>query len=837
MGGFRSHHLVMLRLVVGVLAGVGLGSTARANQQEDLNSLLPPSFGSSAYQAPNFDRCYGNMALGLAQGLMTQNQAFSDPEYSSVFRNMSLETPCETSSGVMDASRLSCPLVQTSGDFDESKWKRLVEQNKSSQKAHACELMKLEMVKAQVECLNGEWDRLTQMVDGVSKSYSDNIGKMGTDIGKLNEIIGARQYQLTETQKLLGGDPDAGTPGLMRMKQQTLERISELNKTVTDFAEQVTALEEQEKGYLEMKRGRELQLARECFDQRMVAGMTCGDRPVSAKEYFLCAMADFSKDRDDEASRQAERRTVQLKAILDRIFGEEPASGGGSGQPSGGGRTAGVLSVSDIESRFGPALNALGSFPVRKKGATPIPVRGAVLQAVNVCYSRAASDVGREEKLASRGIGQAKVQKDLFAKRVDTVETEIRLKAGDHFAGVLRSMTGMHIPLQWDDACKAPKTGAVRVECLRKLQGVMQGLMSGNVKESKMKMQIRSNSDSVPPIILECNGLDGCITKAQNIVSQAQAEVGKIRNVKASYVQKGNQATIDFTKKIAKDLSGQSKGMADRLNSIKRALASLGSRDPIRARPVPNESFQFGDPPPDGDGLIQTPSSPLNLIGSQMTPPLIDLGGGQLDGALAGMAEVRTRLNQDIRDSSEVAGRLDSLKSECQFGQIADMVENYEDTLARWNELGCQYQSSVCNESELEKLAKNYEAISNIGTDSERLGNILSGIDSKALCSLDFEDLSKKKDCDMLTIAVDECEKLMNLTTDRSNFECTDPRSNGKISYSKLLSQKGQACSNLGEIRIGPAGTCRALATQLGKSAKSIGSAVKRMEKSSEEAF
>jgi hypothetical protein len=194
-----------------------------------------------------------------------------------------------------------------------------------------------------------------------------------------------------------------------------------------------------------------------------------------------------------------------------------------------------------------------------------------------------------------------------------------------------------------------------------------------NTPSFAMNITIKGN-DAATTFNVACSGIDGCVGKLQQASTALVREQKRIDTFKADYIGKSFRATEQFTQQLRQALSPQSEALRNQLKSMNAALATLGVEDMVEIDDVRGADLEQ-DEREEFAGLPKVPESILDLIGSKMTPPLLNVAGDNYSKALAGISQASNALKDKESKLAQLKTRLGPLAEKCRSEDLEERVE------------------------------------------------------------------------------------------------------------------------------------------------------------------
>lgn len=677
-----------LRKFIGIAVLSTLGAAGlEAADVTGSNPTVDPTIGTQL--PPTFD---ANMAQQLSASLGScfnvggQIQGIGDALQGKAVNPNGSCGPDE----VPGMGRASCrEFENAAGAFDEAKYAKKEEKLKQVEAAISCKKAKFDGLQQEVSCMMNQAQALQSQISSLQTHFQNNIQRMQSDVAIIKAAEEDRKGQLEDVTNKLGGNKNNGAQGLLALKEKTQQLVNQqMPAQILKVREGFKQVEQLRKGLEEQVATRKISLTNECFSTRSGPGFQCvpNGPPVSVREYVLCRFEQNQNlgeggviERNEMISRQAAARRGELQAVLDSILGDSaktlmPDPRNPNGPPQNLNQAVTILTVQDIESQYGDKLASFNG-----KG---LNIHDFVMGQMRGCFARAEKVVARERKMASSPVGVAEAT---FKQQERATQSEINSMIetySQQFSENMAGLTGNHMPLN-TSACKSANPNT-QINCLEDIRRNMEGLLNGNVPQSTMNINLPAQ-DPKRLIRFSCQGLSGCVTALQNISTGLDREVKRLGQFKKDYVLKANQNVENFANSMARTLSPQSGMLQEKIKQLNAKLGALGVR-PINLKPLQGEKLEK-----DEDGLPQTPKNVLALVGSQMTPPMVDMHGEEFSRGMEEIAKGTEKLGEKSARLAEAAQELAEAKATCQGAMLAKARERIMKKFEKANECAKTY--------------------------------------------------------------------------------------------------------------------------------------------------
>lgn len=684
-------------------------ASASANSG-DLNGVLPPEF-NAAFQSgtANFYQCMSGQittAIGNAGQVFAPGAGAGGGEDLTSTLGNALGGLTGAGSGCPEAGdikeKLSCSEIKGKDGINFAKVEAIKQSNASSVAALQCQSTKINQVNSELSCLNDQAAMLAQQINSLQAEYQRNIQKMEQDVQLISSVEADRIEQKRDVDTKLGDDRESGATGLLRIQQQVRQAIAAMPTEVQQVEEQFKQIEQQRKSLQEATETRTVALAKECFNTRPNSKFRCtnGSKPTSAREYLLCRYQQNKRlgtdgktiEKGKIAKDKATRETQALETLLAKILGDAPTQAKIPNQPDQAtqfaNQSVGVLSMADIEKQFGSELQGYN--------ANGIDVFRFIQSTMGACFRNAERTVSREKKRATSEIGRIEFVIKQLERDATTKNNTLLNKYTETFADMTRALTGQNLPLNVS-ACRAAKP-EIQVGCLQDIKKNMEGYLSGTAPQSEITMNIRGIKTNIPPF--KCQGVNGCITKLQNLSKNLRTEVEKVKTFRRDYILASNQKIDQFTQRMAQAFSPQSQAINDYAKKLNTILASLGVEGGVDFRPVRPEELRKGRGAGGEEGLYQPPGNIMGVIGSKTQPPLLDVNGNSFGNALSGVARRKKEIDKEVAEARLATAKLDTEVAKCREDLMESLAKSFRNTANDFDAKECAYVNQYCKDGE-----------------------------------------------------------------------------------------------------------------------------------------
>ena len=576
----------------------------------------------------------------------------------------SISTVCAGSDTPPDIAQLNCQTVGMN-PMAIQQMTMLLQQAECTDQ---CKKNKLLAVMGEINCITNQAQALNNQIGSLTNVYNTNILRMQKDVALIQSAQDDRAAQLKDVTQKLQGNGEGGTPGLLQLQQKTLAMINAMPAQIQQINVEYQQTVQSQRALDEQIQIRTMSLTMDCFDNRTVDSYRCAPNgpPVTPKAYLLCRFqqnqnlgANGMVEQNSVTRAQAQAGDQGLGALLDQMAGDTssnpniPVSNNNNQDEMLQNMQSPLqeLSVADVQNLYG---NQLSKYTIGGTNADAF-----VMAIMKSCNDRATREVQLETERANTIIGQGEYQIKLAQQKTNTDILGLYSTYSQQFSDDMSGLVGLNVPLNTSQCAGAATQ--VQIQCLNNIRTTMQGMMNGTAPNATMAGQVKGNN-SATDINFKCQGLNGCVTTLQNITRNIQVSQTQLDNFKKLYIVQANQSTEMFTKQVASQLNGQSQMLNTQLLSLNTALASLGFGGGINLPKLQGEQFQY-----DKDGLVKDPTNVLNLVGQYVNPPLPDLSGNGLAGAMGGVSQAQQQLDSNYAVLNSDMIQVANMQQSCMY--------------------------------------------------------------------------------------------------------------------------------------------------------------------------
>jgi hypothetical protein len=627
------------------------------------------------------------------------------------------------STAVPDAASISCDSssVQTNGAFDPKKLQSKIndlnlldggskkkstddddDEEDDSEKAKVgsltCELNDFGDIKQEMACVQNQGQLLNQQIGALSQVYQQNITRFQKDDQAYKQREGDRQTQLDTIQKLLGGNKNSGSKGLLG-EQADLQKL--VNDTMPqDIAQalaQAKTVANQRAVIVENVQKHTMSLTGDCFKTQAKAGYKCtpGGPDLSPENYIVCMYGKYAHVKNGtyvqgalaDSNAQAAQNTLQ--GIMDQMTSQTALSWSTPTDPTSAAATAQKPSygntIQDLITNF---VNQTGGMTVNG-----ISVATTITNELQSCYLAAQAEVSSERTDPSSAISQAQFQQ---------TQSETALKAG--FDQKVEQYTQ-----KWTEAMSVLAPGSNLVpnlqncknqdityegNCMTDVQNQITSLLKGDGTQAPFTMNVPAQfpDTQIPTTSLQCQGVNGCVTVLQALNDQVTQAKTTLTTQRQSYETQARQSTDQFTAQVAALMNNQSAQLRKQLASVNSSLQGLGVAGNIGFPNVKGAPMQYESNQDGSQGLPKVPDDVVALISGKMSPPMMDLTDNSNNDGSA-LADGVKKVKENLQKVQKVRSDWEAKMSECGRDTLKENFEAGVRNMAKCSDFCSNYVS------------------------------------------------------------------------------------------------------------------------------------------------
>jgi hypothetical protein len=574
----------------------------------------------------------------------------------------------------------SCPSDKGKSTV-ETLFKKIIDQTNDAGCCAKAKSTQLKEALKELSCINSANDMIASQIKSVQTDMQNMFQQAEKLVTQIDGVTTDRVNQMAFIQSKLGGDKDSGNGGLLELQKQLSKVVPEdLPKAVGAFENQLTAFNQQQQVFQQRIQNQKMARARECFttpDPQYVCKVnsteTCSFQQLIEEKFKELSRTKNGRLVTTNSSLNAtvESKKAQLHALLQTIFSnmasdtqlapitpEEVQA-----EIKKAGIQYRIKTPQDLQSLYATQL-AQFNIPGANFDVTKL-----VMNMFENCYEDAQAklnqDMSDSTSIYSQSVGSMEAGK----KNVRDAFTQFYKGYGDMYSK-LWSTFGQTAPLD-TSACSSANTPlAGMMQCAKDLQKNLEGAYNGNTANSSVTVAVKgSSTNPITSFTFTCNGVNGCITKMQNLTTNLKTETQTLDKTKREKIQEANQSFDTLKSRFRDQLSGQTRELNKRITTLKAILAQNGVGESLNIQSIEKMGMEktstkdsAGNEYP---GLYKMPDNLLAAIGGDLDPPLINPAAGSFDGARQG---VNQALANDSNIENQVINQLTSLdnaKSDC----------------------------------------------------------------------------------------------------------------------------------------------------------------------------
>lgn len=704
---------------------------------------IPSSFGlgNNAAGTPSgvpFGSC---MTGGVSQIFTNIGDAFQnavnsgESDIKTLTRALTGSTPAGGGCGAATAVKedYQCSELLIGGKLNTAAIEKFRAQSQQAVQSYNCQKGKLNMISSELSCLQTKASGLTAFVESMGGFFAQQMQPAIQYVQASKSFEQDVTAQVNQAGEKLNGNRQVGKKGLLQLQEDARKMQEEMPAQVNEVNEQFAAIVEQEKQLKEMQEIRTAQAALGCFQNKVEANYVCspGTPPVKIDEYIKCRCAQselLAKDgKRIETSGKAslEKKSLAKAAEVDAVvkamiegFPKDGVGGGKNEQAyDGGSRPYQVLTMEDFSNAFLPRFRALS--------CRGLNVEGFVKNAMARCFAAEGGKVGAELKRSSSTLGQFKYRIEAQRRLTNAKTTQLFDRYRQTLTDIKTALVGQDMPFTTLadlgipngnlNFCKNAKPD-VQKECLQRMMGGMDSLLSGTAPNSSTVLTMKGTSSQSQ---ISCNGLNGCITAMQSFVQEGQTVVQKTQNDRKQQVQMFNQKANEWVKQQQGMVSAQNQALASEVAKINALLASLGVSGDVNFKTKKGGKLETDS---EMDGLVMAPENMGELLG------VADLQPGSFSGALSGISKKSGELDEKIGEAQSSTQRLLAMVEPCKQEGLNQLADKAQRDLESLNTNRCFYSVEICQRGDsLSDLLADLQS-AGMGGDSSSVDALYNGI-------------------------------------------------------------------------------------------------------------
>ena len=750
----------------------------------DLDKDVPVSFNvrGGANLSKIYVSCFNPAAslVGTFQGALSGGGAGSVP---SGFTGAATACPGGGDS-IKDVDDVGCSNFKEGKNYNQKKMDKFINTLNKDKETLNCKKNKLQAIQGELQCLSRNANTLTSQITNLQSAYINNLQRMQGDTNTLREIIDDRRKQKADIEEKLNGNPKKGL-GLNQMKLILESVVNGMPTAIQGIKNQQEELAQHERVLESGIESYKMALVSQCYQSQPGPPDYKCEKTGTTIETPLA----FTKCRYEQNSKLDDRQRVDtsgfkkgvaksdqasLTSVLTSILSQMPnvpiipkEVTNVLDQPKG------ISSLQDLERKYGRMLRALngGGLDIYK----------AVMTDFTNCYKKSKDEVDRMR--ASTG-SSIRISQDKIKNTRENISAQVNTLLngyGKHYLDTFRALIDQHVSLDVRSCKNVPPEGEVK--CLVDTQPHCEEMLfrydparTSGPAPATPAMRIFIPGGKVPRIELTCLGVNGCITAYGSALSQLDSEIQNVRTYRQNYINKANQLVRFHTNMMISQLRIPSKRLNDEVKNLNLALGSLGVKGALKFSPVPSEEleqeiekeFDAQGREFDTKGLIRPPKSILNVVSSQISPPLLNISE---DGfSSVGIGEATEKLEESLNKVKQLENKLPGLRETCIDESLEKDIENLVNKVTEaenacdLTEFDCGDQSAVRS---LLKVLNDLDESSSAHLD----GSDLSGLASGILRKCPDDKLGEEDGSDATGLTPEESDRLTKKNNQKTKIE------------------------------------------------------------------
>jgi len=572
-----------------------------------------------------------------------------------------------------------------------------------------CKSNAIQAFKSEIACVNNAAKSLANLIGSLQNVITQNIHNMQKNVKQLVSMERDREAQLKDTEQKLNGNEKTGQKGLNQMAMLAQDTLTKMPDSIQGIKEAYTGLDNKKEGLEEAVKLRKTALAVECFNkdksptyisQKGGSAETALTYAVNMYKNKLMEGSGGMAEQSEFRKTDAEAKGKALDAALQQWFANLPNDSkitlAPSQSPGKDGQAVdpnAALSSFLNQNRTLITPDLLKQLEASLKGydSNGLSISKFVVSTMQTCYENKSKQVEQERTSKSTQIGmfqeQIKMEERSIRNNVSKMMTDYGLLMQDSMS----ALTGENMPVNTSNCTAANQTAKGQMQCLDDAQKNLKGLVEGSIPQSVVNMVIKGNNPA-SNIGLQCAGLKGCQQKLKNLATNVESERQKVKEFKESYVLQSNQSLETFAKQVSSQLSPQMVALYQRMDTVSLLMAGLGVKSLIDPKGVEQEGWDK-----EGEelaGLYKVPKSTLNLIGGQMSPPMMDVSKNPFNEVISGMTERMADISKAQADVAKVITEINQIPGKCQAQKKKEALEAAKEARAEQRQ---QTQDNISN--------------------------------------------------------------------------------------------------------------------------------------------
>jgi hypothetical protein len=652
--------------------------------------------------------------------------------------------------------------------------------------AYSCKKAKLDSISMALTCITTAAVQINTQIGALQGHFAamyQNASQIATAFKEQLDLTAQKSESLVERME-----------ELQQAEQQTIELKTQIESQITQARQSVDQIRNQR---TELERATSLlpaAHAQQCFRETTFSQYRCstsardsaesraGTTPLNA---MLCLYEQNMRTTTTSAGARvstsvsartdAENARIQLEGALNAILSQMPTQTALPSNPEG--VTSSMSQPSELDSLEDilARSEALSSLPT-SGGFNP---RTAFEQMMSYCYQ-----VGERRARAQALTGDVRRARDAIDTQEQSIRASTRTLLGDftlRYEQNAASLSTVYRPFD-RSACEGASLAST-LSCLDTLKESLDAQLRGGAGEGEQVLRLTSGSTAGADIDdIRCRGLSGCRQQLLNKQRELRDRTAGITRERDRFVstvntQMQSQVSAVLTSNPQpgsprEDEHDHHVQMANQqlqrdLVSLNVQLGALGVSPGIEIKTLESP----GRLEPDENGIMQPPENVLAYVGSQMSPPLLDISSGFLSDSMGGVASKAQEIEQLLAEargqSDQIAARMASCRSTSRTNALA------EARAARTRLLQCQfYEGGYCgaaSEDTVTDLLQEIRGLTSAGISSSDVSSLRTGVQDA--CTLNREAVALRREGEGLTMSTGEMSTLAECQATFQEFE------------------------------------------------------------------
>ena len=610
--------------------------------------------------------------------------------------------------------------------------------------AYSCKKAKLDSISTALTCITTAAGQINTQIGALQGHFAgmyQNASQIATAFKEQLDLTAQKSESVVERME-----------ELQQAEERTNELLATINTQITQSRQSVEQIRLQRS---ELDRATSLlpaAHAQQCFRETTFSQYRCstssrdsaearaGTTPLNA---MLCLYEQNMRTTTTSAGARvstsvsartdAENARIQLEGALNSILSQMPTQTALPSNPEG--LTSSMSQPSELDSieDILARSEALSSLPTTA-GFNP---RSAFEQMMRYCYQ-----VGERRAREQVRSGDVRRAREAIDSQEQTIQSNLATQLDSFTRQFEQNAASLSTNYGAIDrrSCENAPLGST-VGCLTSMKNALDAQLRGGAGEGEQVLRLTSGSTVGADIDdIRCRGLSGCrqqLLNKQRELRDRTAGLTRERDRFVSTVNTQMQSQVSAVLTSNPQLQMANQQLQSELASLNAQLGALGVSPGIEIKTVESP----GRLEPDENGIMQPPENVLAYVGSQMSPPLLDISSGFLSDSMGGVASKAQEIEQLLAEargqSGQISARLASCRSSAATaaaGEIRGLVSQLE---------GCEFlEQGHCNvgDDAVQSLLSDLTRLSSSGVPSTDISRIRTGIENS--CPADQAELS-----------------------------------------------------------------------------------------------